>query len=472
MKFKKLLVVLILVVGLTSVAHADDPTVTALENVSDSKIVLPEIYKHTFKNGMKLYYLQSQNLPIIKMQINLEMGRFSEKPEESPLYDLMTDHIFGGGSQKYTPEQVDELTDIYLSYVNAELGDELTTFSLKCLTQDQNLTFDIFFDHLKHPRFDDERFGILKQNYLNAILKRNETPEKIAHREFSQIFFGEDSYRARTFNEKALQPITTTQLKELHAKSFVAGRMFLVASAPYTPDEFVKLVEPFIADIPPAKDAGARIKPTQPSQKQGFYFIESPSTQSTIRIGHAGGLWNDPNRFAVRIANDILGQSGFASRLMRRLRSELGYVYTIRSSYNFGRDYGTFSVGTNARLEITPQAVNEIKSVIQKFVVDPQITEDAVQESIKRNSTALIFNYDTPFKIVDDAFENEYYGYPSDYPNYLLSKLKEQNVDTVTQAVKNYFHPEKMLVLVVGDPSLKETMMKEFNAKVLPLDQE
>ncbi len=96
----------------------------------------------------------------------------------------------------------------------------------------------------------------------------------------------------------------------------------------------------------------------------GIYLLDRPDlTQSEIRVGHLGLPRAHPDYFPLKLANYILGEGGFSSRLMARIRSDLGFTYGIRSSFSFRRAPGPFIVSTFTPAENTAQVVKEIRAV-------------------------------------------------------------------------------------------------------------
>jgi len=52
--------------------------------------------------------------------------------------------------------------------------------------------------------------------------------------------------------------------------------------------------------------------------KPGVYHVEKDIPQGHVAIGHLGKQrdgWDDPDVFALRVMNDILGGGGFTSRI-------------------------------------------------------------------------------------------------------------------------------------------------------------
>ena len=61
-------------------------------------------------------------------------------------------------------------------------------------------------------------------------------------------------------------------------------------------------------------------------------------SQSVIRMGHLGLEKNNPDQYAVRVMDYILG-GGFTSRLTQEIRSNQGLAYHAGSRFDIGRTF-------------------------------------------------------------------------------------------------------------------------------------
>ena len=174
-------------------------------------------------------------------------------------------------------------------------------------------------------------------------------PREVATRRFRRLFFGEAPYGQAVRGElESLETLTLADLTSHYSREFAPGvtSLVVVGMVPRgRVEEEVRLhwegwqgggpVSPAYTTPPPRVAA------------PGFYLLDRPElTQSEIRLGHLGLPRHHPDFFPVRLANYILGGGGFSSRLMTRIRSELGYTYGIRSRFHFRRAPGPFTVTT------------------------------------------------------------------------------------------------------------------------------
>src|SRR5262249_60449914 len=73
--------------------------------------------------------------------------------------------------------------------------------------------------------------------------------------------------------------------------------------------------------------------------------------RAKVRLGLLGYTRHDPQEYAIRLADSVLGGAMFVSRLAREIRSNLGLAYSISSSTTPGRDIGLFAAAADTKSE-------------------------------------------------------------------------------------------------------------------------
>jgi predicted Zn-dependent peptidase len=72
--------------------------------------------------------------------------------------------------------------------------------------------------------------------------------------------------------------------------------------------------------------------------------------QCTVYLGLPAFGRTDPDRFPLRIMNDVLG-AGMSSRLFREVRERRGLAYSVGSGYGFLEDAGIFTISAGVNRE-------------------------------------------------------------------------------------------------------------------------
>ena len=102
------------------------------------------------------------------------------------------------------------------------------------------------------------------------------------------------------------------------------------------------------------------ISEIQPFTSEKLIVIQKPIPQSVIVLGHKGLKRNDPDWYAGLLATEVLGGSGFNSRLYKGIREKHGLAYSVYS-YLKPMQYSTVLMG---RVATTNQKVGRTLKLI------------------------------------------------------------------------------------------------------------
>lgn len=86
-----------------------------------------------------------------------------------------------------------------------------------------------------------------------------------------------------------------------------------------------------------------------------------------MRMGLRGIERKNPDYIALRLAFEVLGGS-FASRLMQRVRDDLGLTYSIRSSVDARAEAGAFTISTFTKNGTVKETILETRKIIEDFL--------------------------------------------------------------------------------------------------------
>lgn len=434
-------------------ARAFDPKVKELSQKELPPLVLPDIDITTLPNGIKVYYLQADELPIVNMTAFFEVGTVYETRPERGITEFFMDAWRLGGSQNKKPDEIDEELEFVSADIDASAGLELSKFAMRCLKKDMDQVFAVYFDLLRRPAFDPGRIEIIRQKMLNGIKRRNEKLLDIANREFMQRLYGEDSPYAWNATPETIGAIDRKRLLNFYQENIAPNRMWVAASSPLSFKEFLKAIDPYLRDWKkqlPKKEFPTDVKK---EWEKSTEFIHKSSTQSAIVMGHFGERRFNKDKFAVILANEVLGGSTFGSKLGTRIRTELGLAYDVHSEFGFTTDYGAFKILTQTKSESTVKTVGEIRRILTNMVEEKNISPQELELARERILNRLIFELDRPFNIVTMRLTYDYYGYPPNYLKVYEREIKAVKLNQVKEILDTYFFPQKLKTVIVGDKS-------------------
>jgi predicted Zn-dependent peptidase len=160
---------------------------------------------------------------------------------------------------------------------------------------------------------------------------------------------------------------------------------------------------------------------------------------------------DSPDSYALQIMNDILGGGGFTSRIMSRVRSDEGLAYSAGSSFGLGVYYpGTFRAALQSKSATTAQAIEIVLEEIQRIrttKVSPEELETAINYAVE----VFPRNFATAAQIAGTFAQDEYTKRPADYWETYRDRIRAVTADEVLRVAQAYLHPDKLIILVVGN---------------------
>lgn len=473
MIFRKIFFILFSILILCAQGHAFDPVVDDLSAKNLPALTIPKIDKIELNNGAKIYYLKDDELPVFKMKVYIDgLGAVYEQKDARGLTGVFMSAWRSGGTTTLKPEVLDEKLEFVAANISTDSEGELSSIKMNCLHKDAQQVLDIFFDVIRHPAFDAERFGIIKKNSLNRIKQRNEEAIDVALREFMQSLYGQDSPHAWKATPETINAMTQDTLKQFYESHVAPNRMLIAASSPLSFDDFLKTIEPYFEGWDKKLPQKANVNEVNKEWDASKEFIHKDGNQSAIVIGHFGEKRFNADKFKIILANEILGGTTFGSRLGDRIRTDLGLAYSIGSNFGFDTVYGSFAIVTQTKSESTVDTVNEITKIFSDMIQQKNITENELKHARERIINRLIFEYDIPFNIVTMELIYSYHGYPSNYLAIFQKEIEKVTLSDLLEILPEYFFPDKLKVMIVGDKTKIKSLDTLPDLVQIPLDNE
>ncbi|MCP5464365.1 MAG: insulinase family protein [Deltaproteobacteria bacterium] len=468
----KFCTLIVLSFALVGPALAADPMVEELTQKKLPALEEPDYNIITLPNGVKVYYLQDTQLPIFKMTAYLKIGAIQEEKAERGFYSAFFSTWRSGGSQSLSADEVDEKLDFLSASIGASAGVDLSKFGIRCLMKDHKDLLALYFDILKNPGFDQKRIDVYKKQALASIKQRNEEAMDVAQREFAQRLYGEESPYAWKTTPETINAITRQKLLQFHKERVAPNVMMIAATSPLSFDDFLKTLEPHFKGWDSKAPVYEFPMLVKKEWQQSTEIIPKEVNQSALVIGHFGDKRFNKDKYKIILADEMLGGATFGTILGDRLRTELGYVYWVRSNFGLGQDYGSFKITTQTRSEVTVDAIQEIQKLFKSFVEEHDFDEHDLKLAKERLLNRLIFEYDSAFNLVAMRLTYDYYGYPPNYLAVFQKEIESVTVDQIKQVVGQYFFPDKLKIMIVGDVNKIPRLNELPGLKVGELDQE
>jgi zinc protease len=430
-----------------------------------------EVKRKVLRNGMILYLMESHELPTFEMRAIVRTGSIYEPVEQTGLASLAGTVMRSGGTRSMTPDELNRRLEYIGARLSSWVGSESGGASLSCLSKDTDEALHIFADVLMHPSFNEEQLELEKEKRKEAIRRRNDRPGSILNREFNHLLYADHPY-GRIQEWEQIKDLTPEDLKRFHQRYFKPNNIILGVAGDFNTKRIIKKIEKVFKSWKKGRlDSPARPKIAK-SYRPGVYLIKKEITQSNVRMGHLGVKLGNPDEYAIRVMNFILGGGSFTSRMTSKVRSDEGLAYSVRSSFDTGsKDYGTFSASCQTKVGSTHRAIELMLEEIKK-IQEGLVAEEELQTAKEAYINKYVFNFTDPMSILSQLMYIEYNDRPKDYLQTYLQNVRMVTREDVLRVAKEYLEPEGLTLLVVGDlPKFDKPLDNLGKVTKIPLEE-
>ncbi|MBN1819180.1 MAG: insulinase family protein, partial [Prolixibacteraceae bacterium] len=380
----------------------------------DPEITLPQVWTGEASNGMKIWGIEQDEVPLVQYSIIMDGGHILESADKAGTASFLASMLTEGTANK-TPEELEEAIDMLGANISVRSGSENMFVMVNCLTRNFENTLALVKEILLEPRWDEEQFGLIKARMINSIKRSEADPGSLASNTFNELVFGKDCILAlpQQGTVESVESITMQDLKEFYSKSFSpsVARMHVVGKI--NKDRVMTALTDLSASWSPFDVEMPEIAVPEAPENSKIYFVDVPGAkQSVINIGCYSLPESDDDFYPATVMNYKLGGS-FNGIVNMILREEKGFTYGARTGFSGGKNYGTFSASSSVRSGATQESVQIFKDEMEKYLqgIDDeglQFTKDAL---IKSNARA----FETIGALHSMLTNISAYGLPFDY---------------------------------------------------------
>lgn len=435
------------------------------------EVKIPTIWQTQMGNGLKVYGIESNEVPLVQYEIVIDGGMLLEDINKVGVSNMMA-RMMTQGTKNKTPIELEEAIRQLGASINVNAETEGTRITVNTLARNYAATLALVEEILLQPRWDAKEFELIKQSVISQLRQQQANPNAVASNHYNKLIYGNDNIRSRNIlgTIESVNAITLDDLKRFYDKSMSpsVARMHVVGALNKTAitsslNALAAKWKSKPVSIPSYATPAAPGKPT-------VYFYDVPDAkQSVIRIGYPALAVTDKDYYPANVMNYILGGGGFASRLTQQLREGKGYTYGIGSGFGGSKTAGPFTISTSVRTNVTLESAKLIKEILEQFGDKYSADDLATTKSFMIKSNARAF--ETAGAKLNMLENISKYGWRPDYVKQREQIVKNMTVADIQRLARQYLDVNKMAWLVVGDAKTQLPRMKELGFEVVTLSE-
>jgi zinc protease len=408
-----------------------------------------EVERVVSPGGIEAYLLSESSIPFLSLSLHFRGGAALDPAGKEGLATMVSGLLDEGAGDLDSETFRTELEDraIRLSF---DAGRDEFTGRLKTLTLHRERAFELLRLALTEPRFDAEPVERIRNQIQANLRRRAEDPDYVAGLTwFATAFAGHPYSRPVEGTDESLAAIEVADLRGFVADRLARDNLVIGVAGDVTAAELAPLLDRAFGGLP------AHSVPYQLAEREpaggGTVVVHRDVPQSQVLFGQEGLARDDPDFYAAYVANHILGGGGFTSRLTEEVREKRGLAYSVYS-YLYPMDFAPIWLGgLGSANAAVGQAVQVVREQLAQMAAG-EISEAALEDAKTYLTGSFPLRLTSNDAIAGTLVQMQVDDLGIDYLERRNGYIEAVTLADVRRVAARLYHPDSLLVVVVGEP--------------------
>ena len=428
---------------------------------STAAIALPGPEILELSNGLEVWLLHSDHVPLVEASLIVRSGSGSDPKGKEGLMSLTMDMMDEGTGKLTSIELADEIQFLGAN-LDLSTGKDFSSINLKVLKRNFPAAFSLFADILLRPSFSDEDWERVRRLTLNGLKQREERPTTVARVVGDRLFYGDGHPYAHPEDGylESVSGITLEELRKTHASLFRPGNAVLLITGDFEPAALRREMEERLAGW---KDAlVAAVEGRAPAHAaQRLVVVDKPAAaQTVIRICLPGIAYGNATGPYLALANTIFGGT-FTSRLNSNLREEKKITYGARSGLASRRLGGHLVASSSVESGATALGISEFFREFQEMA-NGKLRTGELRKASSIQRSRLIESLQTQAGLLGVYSTTAALALPPGEKAAFYAAMAAAGSGDLAAVSKTAFTWPKALIVLVGDRGIIDKALLEL----------
>ena len=451
---KKIIISIVLLIISTSVFSQIDRSKPPKSGPSPV-INLGQPSTFTLKNGLKVIVVENKKLP--RAYASLDVDNYPDFEGDIKGVSSLVSALMGNGTKNQSKDDFNEEVDYMGASLSLSAGGGYASSLKKYFPR----IMEMMSDGLLNPLFTQEEFLKERNILVDGIKSAQKSVPDIASQVGDKLFYGANHPYGEFATIQTVENITLEDVQNYYSTYAKPNNAYLTIVGDVDFNEIKKLVTSLFKGWKKGKLPEYEMPTVNDVSKNEINFVDmSNAVQSEITVGNIINIsMANPDYFALRLANQILGGSG--GRLYENLREDKGFTYGAYSGVTTSRYVGNFYASTSVRNEVTDSSVVEIINEINRIISD-NVSESKLASVKEKFVGNFIMSTERPSTIATFALNIDKYNLPGNFYETYLDNFQKVTVEDIKRVTNKYFKNNNLRIVIVGKgkdviPSLEKS---------------
>jgi zinc protease len=426
----------------------------------------PKLKRTTLSNGLKVVLAERHELPLVNLTLMLDAGFAADQFAVPGAANLTMSLLTSGTKTRNALQISDELLALGAT-ANGGSGLDTSSLEMSAIKPKLDASLALFGDLILNPSFPEEDLQREKKLTLANIEQEKVEPFSMALRVFPELLYGKghpySSPLTGSGTVESVTKITRADLVRFQQTWFHPNAATLVVVGDTTLAEMTpKLEKQFAgwkAAAVPVKNLAKVALPAKPV----VYLMDRPGAQQTmIMAGQVAPPKNNPQELPIALLNDTIGGT-FGSRLNMNLREDKHWSYGSFSTVIGAKGQSPMVALAPVQTDKTKESLAEMSRELSEMASTHPVTAAELDKNRNNRILGLPGSKETVGSVDNSIQTIVAYGFPDDYYDTYVDRLKAVSPGDMVDVAKSVLHPDSLVWVVVGDRAKIEAGVRALN---------
>ncbi len=326
-----------------------------------------------------------------------------------------------------------------------------SSFSLQVLANNFERGVQLLADNEIHPALPARAFPILQRQTAAMVAGQLKSPDYLFGKALKTALLPQGDPALRHPTPATVMSLKLQDVKAYYQKVFRPDLTTIVVVGNITPEKAKRVVEKYFGSWKATgKKPNVEFPPVPPNKASQIHVPDVSRVQDRVALAENLELTrSNPDYYALKVGNHVLGGAFYATRLFRDLRENSGLVYYVSSSFQIGKHRSDYLVNYGC----SPSNVSKAKDIVVKNLKQMQ-KEKVTDKELKMAKSILLRQITLSESSIDDIagglLNRSLKDLPLQQPVIAAKHYISITSGQVQSAFTKWIHPENLVQVTMG----------------------
>ncbi|MHB8992376.1 MAG: M16 family metallopeptidase, partial [Chloroflexota bacterium] len=405
-------------------------------------------------NGIVVLGSHNPNSPQVVVRASLLAGSVFDAPEKAGIARFTAPMLIRG-TEARSFQALSEETDGLGMALNVDAGRMTAQLSVRCLKEDFQRGLELLAELLRRPTFPEDEVEKLRSQIITGLREQEVSARVVAERRFlEELYPAGHPYRLwPSGSQDTVNSICREELLEHYRRYYRPDTLTIAVVGDVAPTEALERIQRLLGDW---RAEGMRpqleIPPVEPPSRKITEEVVPAKFQSEMVMGLPAISRKDPDYYALRLGNLILGELGLSGRLGAVIRDQYGLAYHVSSDLQAGVGPSPWAIRAGVNPANVDKAIDAAIQEIERWRSD-LVAESEIDDGKSFLIGSLPIALETGDGIARTLLDIEFYQLGLDYLERYPKLIEAVTREAIRDAVRRWIHPEQIVTVVAGPPA-------------------